>query len=74
MSNHIAGTISVAVALADEAEDWSLNAQELSDPTNTIWVPICRAAGWDQVAPSNIIVMAMAVIAGRTHPNPRGAA
>jgi hypothetical protein len=74
MSEFVASTIQVSVTLANEAEDWHLNSQELTDPTNPIWLSVCRAAGWDEVAPSEIILMAMAVIAGRTHPNPRGAA
>jgi hypothetical protein len=43
----------------------------LATPTDPIWVSVCKAAGWDQVAPANIILMAMAVIAGRNNPNPR---
>lgn len=71
MSDHYKGTICVAVALADEAEDWHLGSDALATPTDPIWVSVCKAAGWDQVAPANIILMAMAVIAGRNNPNPR---
>jgi len=59
--------IRLAVALADAAGEWDLNAHELSNPTAPAWWAVSRTAGWQgQVAPERIILMAMAVIKGRT--------
>lgn len=56
----------LAVALADAAGEWNLNPHELSNPTAPAWWAVSRTAGWEgQVAPEGIILMAMAVIAGR---------
>jgi len=68
--NNIEGTnnnIQLALALANAAAEWDLNAHELSNPSAMAWWAVSRTAGWQgQVAPERIILMAMAVIAGRT--------